>query len=72
MSIKRILAILSFVFCFIVVGLSNPPGSGNPGDGDGETPDSPSIPIDGGISLLLAAGAAYGAKKIYQNKKSTH
>ena len=25
----------------------------------------PGIPIDGGISLLLAAGIAYGGKKIY-------
>ncbi|AFM06245.1 hypothetical protein Fleli_3943 [Bernardetia litoralis DSM 6794] len=33
-------------------------------------PTSPSgavgAPIDGGISLLLAAGAAYGAKKVYE------
>lgn len=29
-------------------------------------------PIDGGLSLLLAAGAAYGAKKVYdfKNKNS--
>ena len=25
-------------------------------------------PIDGGLSLLLAAGAAYGAKKVYDFK----
>jgi hypothetical protein len=27
------------------------------------------LPIDGGISLLVAAGVGYGAKKLYQNKK---
>ncbi len=38
-------------------------------DSDPETED---VPIDGGISLLVAAGAAYGVKKIsklQQNKK---
>lgn len=27
------------------------------------------IPIDGGITLLLAAGAGYGAKKLRDNRK---
>ena len=27
------------------------------------------IPIDGGISLLVAAGAIYGGKKLYSNRK---
>ena len=27
------------------------------------------IPIDGGITLLLAAGAGYGAKKLRENRK---
>jgi len=30
---------------------------------------NPNIPIDGGLSLLLAAGAGYGIKKIYNKKK---
>lgn len=36
------------------------------------TPTAPptQVPIDGGVLLLAAAGAAYGAKKIYaRNKK---
>lgn len=46
-----------------------PPTDGGPGccpdppDGGGDPPGDPapaSIPFDGGISLLLAAGAAYG------------
>jgi hypothetical protein len=32
---------------------------GNPGDG---------VPIDGGASILLAAGVAYGVKKIHDRK----
>ena len=30
----------------------------------------PCVPIDGGISFLIAAGAAYGAKKLYDSKKN--
>lgn len=29
----------------------------------------PATPIDGGLSLLLVAGGAYGLKKIYSNRK---
>ena len=29
----------------------------------------PATPIDGGLSLLLIAGGAYGAKKLYNRKK---
>lgn len=32
--------------------------NGDPGDGDG------SVPVDGGVSLLLAAGAAFGAYRL--------
>lgn len=32
----------------------------------GEGPDAP---IDGGLSLLIAAGAAYGVKKYREHKK---
>ena len=30
---------------------------------------SPDVPIDGGISFLIAAGAAYGAKKIRDGRR---
>ena len=37
-----------------------------PGDDPGP------VPVDGGVSILLAAGAAYGAKKIYDMRKKTN
>ena len=37
-----------------------------PGFGD----DVPDVPIDGGLSVLLAAGAVYGIKKIRDRKKN--
>jgi len=39
-----------------------------PGGDEGGDPDA--IPLDGGISILLAAGAAYGAKKVYDFRRS--
>jgi hypothetical protein len=38
---------------------------GDPGGGPGD----PDVPFDGGISLLVAAGVAYGAKKAHEAKK---
>ncbi|WMN11393.1 hypothetical protein QYS49_38230 [Marivirga salinae] len=40
------------------------------GGGDGGTPTEPDNPVPiTGIEYLIAAGAAFGAKKIYDNKK---
>jgi hypothetical protein len=30
---------------------------------------SPDVPIDGGLSILLAAGVAYGTKKVHDSRK---
>jgi hypothetical protein len=38
----------------------------DPGD---PSADDPAAPLDGGISLLLAAGAAYGARRLKRNKE---
>ncbi len=45
------------MFCLALSVVVAQPGGGNPG----EAP----TPIDGGVSLLLAAGAALGGKKAY-------
>lgn len=34
-----------------------------------QPPAPPATPIDGGLSLLLGAGAMYGAKKVYDKRK---
>ncbi|MDQ6608531.1 MAG: hypothetical protein M3Y85_01775 [Bacteroidota bacterium] len=48
----------------------NPPPTSGGGaattPGSGSTTDTP---IDGGLSILLIAGAAYGAKRIRDNKQ---
>jgi len=33
------------------------------------TPPTANVPIDGGISGLIAAGLAYGAKKLHDRRK---
>lgn len=62
---KKIFLSLFFVLGLALVGMSqsNDPPPFNSGD------PSP-IPVDGGVSLLLAAGAAYGIKKVRDNKKA--
>jgi len=37
----------------------------------GQPPPPPAepIPLDGGLSILVAAGIAYGARKVYKNQK---
>ncbi len=31
--------------------------------------DDPGVPLDGGLSILIAAGVGYGAKKIHDARK---
>lgn len=51
----------------IAAGPPGPPGGGGPPGGC--WPPSTCVPIDGGITFLLIAGAAYGGKKVYDNTK---
>ncbi|MDN3655890.1 hypothetical protein QWZ08_09660 [Ferruginibacter paludis] len=45
--------------CMPAVMMAQP----NPGDCGNQDPDLPPCPVDGGLSLLVVAGIAYGAKK---------
>ena len=52
---------------------AQPPGGPPPGGTTGTPPPdcwpAPCIPVDGGISFLVLAGAALGGKKIYDAQK---
>lgn len=70
---KKILSITIF-FLFIIgtesllaAGPPGPPGGG--GDPPCWPPPCSAIPLDGGIGLILAAGIAYGGKKILDHNK---
>lgn len=58
----------AFLSFFFVVGLAAVGICDDPPPFDPNSPDP--IPVDGGVSLLLAAGAAYGVKKVRDMRKS--
>ena len=61
-----VLSICSFLFIADIFAQGPPPPPPPPCP----VPPCPTnIPIDGGISLLIAAGVAYGSKKIHDSRK---
>ena len=71
-KIKQIIAIMIF-FSIPFVMTAQPP---HPNDGNLPGPANEAVggaacgaPIDGGLSILLAMGLVYGAKKVYQVRK---
>lgn len=73
MKTKKIL--LAIVLCLFTCGMVWADGDpeGVPSDPTTEPDENAvtSIPLDGGVSLLIAAGVAYGAKKYREHKKQT-
>ena len=61
---KRLL-LLALLLGF--TGRAQAQGPGSPGPTP-QNPDPTDIPLDGGVSLLLAAGAAYGLKRLRQRR----
>jgi hypothetical protein len=66
----RFITLIIIVFGFASFCIAAPPPAPPSGatGGPGCWPP-PCVPIDGGISLLIAAGAIYGGRKLYKNKK---
>jgi hypothetical protein len=72
-KVKQIIAIMILITIplWMTAQPPHPNGGGVPGPnntpvgGGGPSP----APIDGGLSILLALGLAYGGKKVYQLKK---
>ena len=38
---------------------------------DDPSVDDPAVPVDGGLSLLLAAGAAYGVRRVRRRRDAS-
>jgi hypothetical protein len=66
---KKYISLILFVSFFLISSEAMAQG-GTPPCPDGSPqpcsgpPNPPGTPIDGGIAILLAAGAAYGIKKL--------
>lgn len=62
-TFKKLSKILVLVFVLATSAVSAQTGFGDDVDDAG-----PGIPLDGGLSLLLAGAAAYGVKKLRDHK----
>ncbi|HQQ95522.1 MAG TPA: hypothetical protein PLQ93_13290 [Bacteroidia bacterium] len=68
-STRRIFLFLALGFSLGLSAAPAPPPSATGGPGCWPPP---CVPIDGGIGLLMAAGAAYGARKLYRSRNTRH
>lgn len=66
---KRAFLTLGFMVLGVAVSMAAPPP---PPSGGPACWPPPCIPIDGGISFLIAAGAIYGGKKLYDKNKKVN
>ena len=75
---KLLLALAVVVITTVANAMPGPPTGGPPGGAPptGSPPaggppcwNPPCVPIDGGIGLLLAAGAFVGARKLYKGTR---
>ena len=65
MKIRTLVSLCMMALCLALPALVF--AQGGPGDPGGD-PD-PGVPFDGGLSLLVAAGIGYAAKKGYDKRK---
>jgi hypothetical protein len=60
--IKNLIVLAVLMIPMLMLAQPGPPAGGGPPCGP---PFGPACPIDGGVSLLIAAGVALGGKKAY-------
>ena len=66
-TLKNLFLTTVFLLAIAILSAQTPPppnGGSTPGEG-GNTPVGGGAPIGSGIAILLALGAGYGAKKVY-------
>ncbi len=65
-SAIKVMCFLLLAFFVSTIATAQPnPGPGNQGGPTGPTSDGPTVPFDGGMSLMLiASGISYGAKRL--------
>ena len=70
-KIKKSIIVAAMILSFPLLSLAQSPPHPNGGNAPGGTitPVGGGAPIDGGLTIMLLLGAAYGSKKIYHLKK---
>lgn len=64
-NFRSLLLVVAFVCAGLVSQAQSPDDPGDPST----DPDPQNVPFDGGLSLVVAAGVAYAAKKGYDKRK---
>ena len=69
-NIKNILVTVLFILAFSAMNAQSPPHPNSGSDPNaGNTPVGGAAPIGSGLVIMLALGAGYGAKKIFNARK---
>jgi hypothetical protein len=67
----KALTVLFFMALTTALPAQNPPPPpGVHGETGNQTPPGGGVPVGSGLVILLALGAAYGGKKVYEMRKS--
>ncbi len=71
-AIIKVFFVASSILLFSYAGISQGPGGpGGPGpDPDPDPPSGAAVPLDLGLSVFIAAGIGYAAKKRMDKKKN--
>ncbi|MDO7874979.1 hypothetical protein Q5H93_09585 [Hymenobacter sp. ASUV-10] len=70
--LKTILPAMVIMLSATAISMAQPGGGGpvpGPGNGGGPGGGATDVPVDGGISLLLAGGVAYGVKHLRDRRR---
>ena len=71
LTLTKAFVVIALV-CTVQIAKADDPG--NPGDviggGNGQSNPNAGVPVDGGASLLIAGGVAYGLKRLKKSKKA--
>ncbi len=68
-SLATLITITLLTINFSTAQTPPPPNGGSDPSQGGNTPVGGGAPIAGGIGILMALGAAYGGKKVYDFRK---
>jgi len=72
-NIRKLILIFLFIVAPVSMLMADDPGPPSPGgDPTGSGGQPIGAPIDGGLSILLAMGAAYGGIKLYHSRKKEY